>query len=65
VTNQNFVGSMYSSAITFADFLQPFVGVNVSTVSLREVTNGGVQTHLTANNFASNSSMMLSVSYRV
>ena len=65
VTDQNFAASVYNSAITFADFLQAFTGVNASTVSLREVTNAGVQSTITDANFANNSSMMASVSYRV
>ena len=65
VANQNAPASLWVSAVSFADFLQGFNGVNASTISLREATNAGVQSSLSEGNFANNSSMMISVSYRV
>ena len=65
VANQNSPSTLWVSAVSFADFLQGFNGVNTSTISLREATNAGVQSSLSEANFANNSSVMVSVSYRV
>ena len=65
VANQNSPSTLWVSAVSFADFLQGFNGVNTSTISLREATNAGVQSSLSEANFANNSSVMVSASYRV
>lgn len=52
-------------AITFADQIQAYVGINTSTVILNETTNAGAYTQLTDSDFANNSEFIINCSYFV
>ena len=57
--------SLRVSAVTFANALQAFPVLNTANISLREVTEAGVETNLTNADFANNSSIFVSGFYRV
>jgi hypothetical protein len=51
--------------ITFADHYQGYVEKGVSTIALEEITKAGVMTPLTYSDFANNSVIVLSATYRI
>ena len=57
--------SLVLGVITFADFPQGYVRVSSTTVSINEITNAGGETTLTDGNFANNSTVRISATYRV
>ena len=57
--------SLVLGVVTFADFPQGYVRVSSTTVSINEITNAGGETTLTDGNFANNSTVRISATYRV
>lgn len=51
------------TGVTFANIYQGFILKDTATIYLREVTEAGVETTLNNNNFANNSSIILTATY--
>ena len=64
-TDQFSVPSLWPDKISFADIVVGYARTSDTTVVLDEMTSAGVQSALTDGNFANNSRVMMSLTYRV
>jgi len=64
-TNNYAPPSLYFEKVTFADVPSGYGEINGTTILLRETTNAGVATSLTDADFANDSFVVVSLSYRV